>query len=75
VAIWTLPTTFSEITNRVGITTIARTARIAAGTDQTGSHPVDPGLGVQGRFKRDTESALAPLATDDECIRGFDAFP
>ena len=56
------------IANSLGITSVARTARIAAGTDHTGSQPVGPGLGVQGRLSRDNEIARAPLATSGECI-------
>jgi hypothetical protein len=54
--------------NNVGITSVVRSARIAAGTDHTGSHPGEPGLGVQGLLSRDNEIARAPLATSGECI-------
>ena len=68
VAICALPITWLVIANSVGITSVVRTARIAAGTDHTGSQPVGPGLGVQGRLHRDNEIARAPLATSGECI-------
>jgi hypothetical protein len=64
------------ITNSVGITSVVRTARIAAGTDHAGSQLVGPGLGVQGRLRRDNEKARASLDTSGECkppqlIRGL----
>ena len=69
VAICTLPITWLVITNSVGITSVVRTARIAAGTDHTGSQPLGPGLGVQGRLSRDNEIARALLATSGECTQ------
>jgi hypothetical protein len=63
-----LPITWLVITNSVGITSVVRSARIAAGTDHTGSKPVEPGLGVHGLLSRDNEIARAPLATSGECI-------
>src|SRR3984885_601234 len=37
-----LPMTLRQITNTTGTTSVARTARIAAGTDQAGSQPRQP---------------------------------
>jgi len=51
--------------NRLGITIVARAARIADGTDHVGSSGVAPGPGVHSRFRRrrETERALAPVGT------------
>src|SRR6185437_2413165 len=52
------PTTLSVIAKRVGMTSVARTARIAAGTDQTGFHQ---GCAMGQEPKEWSRSVASPL--------------
>jgi DnaK suppressor protein len=60
--------TSSEITNVLGMTTAARTARVAAAGDQRGSARDHAPSAIQRRFSRVSAVALALLATPPESI-------
>jgi hypothetical protein len=70
VAIWRLPATLSLIAKIVGITTVARTARIAAGRDHTGSHCAGCEAADTRARTRGVGAALTPSAIRGESIAG-----
>jgi hypothetical protein len=53
------------------MTIVARTARIAAAVDQTGSQLILPALAVLGRFSRGLARPLALLGTASESTHGL----